>query len=119
MPQYQGGQDQLLADIGKQLVYPAIAKEAKQEGRVFVKFIVAVDGSIQAVQLFQGISYKLKYPGNAGEQKVSMIIPPAAQALNEAALNAVRNLPGKWTPGRQDGKAVAVFYTVPITFSLK
>ncbi|WP_167855293.1 energy transducer TonB [Hymenobacter wooponensis] len=119
MPQYQGGQKQLLADIGKAVVYPEIAKAEKLEGRVFVRFIVAADGTIQAAELQKGIGYSLTYPNGEGKPTLTKVVTPAAQAMNDMALNAVRNLPGKWTPGRQDGKPVAVFYTVPITYSLK
>lgn len=119
MPEYPGGQAQLLADIGKLVVYPATALAEKLEGRVFVKFIVAPDGILQAAQLQKGIDYEVKYPGADGQQQTTRITTPAAQALNEAALKAIRNLPGKWKPGRQNGQPVAVFYTVPITFSLK
>ncbi|MBT9393066.1 TonB family protein [Hymenobacter sp. NST-14] len=106
MPEYEGGQEKLLDDIGKLVKYPPAAIAAKVEGRAFVKFIVGADGTIQAATVQKGVAK----PGT----------PAAlAQELDEIALNAVRNLPGKWTPGRKDGKAVAVSYTVPITFALK
>lgn len=105
MPEYAGGMNKLLTDITQQLRYPAAALKAGLEGKVFVDFIIASDGSMQAVSLKKGITA----PAN---------MAPAAQAMNEAALDAVRNLPGKWTPGSQDGKQVAVSYTVPIAFTL-
>jgi hypothetical protein len=119
MPEYQGGQAQLLADIGKAVVYPEIAKAEKLEGRVFVKFIVAADGSIQAAEVQKGIGYNVEVPDGGGKPVLTKVVTPAAQAMNDMALNAVRNLPGKWKPGTQAGKPVAVFYTVPITYSLK
>ncbi|NVO85450.1 M56 family metallopeptidase [Hymenobacter terrestris] len=108
MPEYAGGQEQLLADIGKLVKYPPAAAAAKVEGRAFVKFVVSADGIIQAAELQKG----------AGEDKPS-VSKALAQQLDEASLNAVRNLPGKWTPGRQNGKPVPVYYTIPITFSVK
>ncbi|MCX6261098.1 MAG: energy transducer TonB, partial [Bacteroidia bacterium] len=39
-------------------------------------------------------------------------------ALDEEALRVVRTLPG-FKPGRQGGKAVPVWYMVPINFTLK
>ncbi|TGE05410.1 M56 family metallopeptidase [Hymenobacter fodinae] len=119
MPEYPGGPEQLLADIGKAVVYPESAKAEKLEGRVFVRFIVGTDGTIQAAELQKGIGYNIKVPDGGGKPVVTKVVTPAAQAMNDMALNAVRNLPGKWKPGTQDGKPVAVFYTVPITFSLK
>ncbi|UOQ66570.1 M56 family metallopeptidase [Hymenobacter volaticus] len=106
MPEYAGGLKQLMIDLGKGIQYPEAAKDAKIQGKAFVGFIVAEDGSVQAVELKKGV--------NAPQE-----LEAEAKALNEAALAAVRNLPGKWTPGSQDGKKVAVSYTVPIMFALK
>ncbi len=106
MPEYAGGEAKLLSDIGQLVTYPAEAKAAKLEGRVLIKFIITPAGNIEATEISQGIV--------ATPPQV-----PAAQLLNKEALNAVRNLPGKWKPGRQGGQAVAVVYTIPITFSLK
>ncbi|UOQ75630.1 M56 family metallopeptidase [Hymenobacter sp. 5516J-16] len=119
MPEYAGGSKQLLADIGKLAQYPAVAKAEKLGGRVFITFIVAADGSLQNIHIREAIQGQVKDFGADGEQMVATLTTPAAQALNEVALNAVRNLPGRWQPGRQDGKAVAVLYTVPITFTPK
>ncbi|WP_375435858.1 TonB family protein, partial [uncultured Hymenobacter sp.] len=105
MPEYSGGMKQLLTDL-QQLQYPAAAIAAKLEGKVFVSFVVVEDGSIQDVKLQKGMS-----DANGSDA--------ASKEMDEAALAAVRNLPGKWTPGSQDGKKVAVSYTVPITFALK
>ncbi|WP_242478804.1 energy transducer TonB [Hymenobacter lapidiphilus] len=119
MPEYAGGQTQLLTDIGRLTQYPPIALNEKLEGKVFVRFIIGADGSMQAIDIQKGIETSISYSDSKGEPQTTKIVTPAAQALNAAALNAVRNLPGKWTPGRQEGKAVAVEYTIPITFSLK
>ena len=119
MPEYAGGQEKLLADVGKLVKYPAVALAEKIEGRVFVKFIIGADGAMQAIHLHKGIGTAVVNSDTPGEEQVESAATPGAQALNETALNTVRHLPGKWTPGRQNGKAVAVHYIVPITFSLK
>ncbi|RAK64700.1 M56 family metallopeptidase [Hymenobacter edaphi] len=106
MPEYQGGMDQLMQDLGALVQYPDAAREAQLEGKAFIGFVVDTDGSIRDVKLQRAISTS-----------------PAKQALadelNDAALRAVRALPGRWTPGRQAGQPVAVAYTIPITFALK
>ncbi|WP_324673217.1 TonB family protein [Hymenobacter sp. GOD-10R] len=104
-PQYPGGLGQLAKDIAQRVRYPAAARAMQVEGPVFVSFIVAEDGSIQAVELKKGIA-RLKGLETVGKE------------MDEAAVTAVRNLPGKWTPGRQGGKAVAVSFTVPVVFLL-
>ncbi|RSK49511.1 energy transducer TonB [Hymenobacter rigui] len=119
MPEYAGGQLQLLQDIGRLVKYPQAAKDAKLEGRVFVKFIVTPEGIIQAAQITKGIETSVKRSATGAATVKTQAVTPEARAMNEAALAAVQNLPGKWTPGRQDGKPVAVEYTIPITFSLK
>ncbi|MBO0358320.1 TonB family protein [Hymenobacter sp. BT186] len=111
IPVYQGGMSRLVKDISFNMhyEYPAIAKMAiqeKVEGQVFVKFTVATDGTVQAVQVQKGI------PTNSLQQQA------AARGLEQLAVKVVQDLPGRWTPGTQDGTPVAVSYTVPIAFYL-
>lgn len=118
MPEYQGGMEQLMRDLGQLVKYPESAQAAKLEGKVFVSFVVAADGTMQDVKVRKGISHPLTAPGKDGKPVTTTISTPADQALDAAALRAVQQLPGRWTPGRQDGKPVAVAYTIPITFAL-
>ena len=37
--------------------------------------------------------------------------------LDEEAIRVIETMP-KWTPGKKDGKAVSVQYTIPIMFKL-
>jgi protein TonB len=37
---------------------------------------------------------------------------------DEAAVKAIRKTSGKWTPGRQNGRAVRVYYNMPVKFKL-
>ncbi|MDF7814430.1 energy transducer TonB [Hymenobacter sp. YC55] len=106
MPEYAGGQGQLLADLIQRLRYPAAAKAAKLDGVAFVKFVVAEDGSVKDVALQKGV---LAPKG----------LEAVAEEMNQAALATLHNLPRKWTPGIQRGKEVAVYYDVPITFLLE
>jgi len=105
MPEYPGGQAKLMQDLGAAIKYPAAAKTAQLEGKVFVQFIVGADGTMQAVSLKKGVQ------APAGQAA-------AAKALDEAAVRAVQSLNAHWTPGRNKGKAVAVSYIVPLTFAL-
>lgn len=106
MPEYQGGMMQLMQDLGQLVKYPAAAREARLEGKVFINMVIGPDGTMHDVKLMKGVGT------SPAKQEL-------ADALNEAALRAVRQLPGRWTPGRQDGQPVAVAYTIPITFALK
>ncbi|QNH62036.1 TonB family protein [Hymenobacter sediminicola] len=104
MPVYPGGPTQLLRDLTASVVYPEVAVGTNVGGNVLVDFIVAPNGRIYEVKLNKGI---VSGPGQEA----------AAQALNEAAVAAVQRLKKKWQAGRQNGKAVAVSFTVPLAFA--
>ena len=89
------GQDKVSVWIEEHIQYPADAKQAKIEGRVIVEFIIDKDGSIIEPKIVKGVS----------------------DSLNDEALRLVRSMP-RWTPGRQNGKAVQTRYTLPINFRL-
>lgn len=91
MPELIGG----LASIQKNIKYPEIAKKAGVEGRVFVQFVVNVDGTVSDPVVVRGIG--------AG--------------CDEEALRAVAQ--AKFKPGRQRGQPVPVKMSLPITFKLK
>lgn len=82
--------------LSQELVYPAAAKEAGIEGRVFIQFVVQVDGSLKDMMVIKGVS----------------------DALDAEALRAFQALNLKWEPGRKDGKAVPVRMVMPISFQL-
>lgn len=96
MPSFPGGQGALMAYIASNLVYPATARESMIQGRVIVGFVVERDGSISNV-------------------KVSRSVDPA---LDKEAMRVVKSMP-KWKPGKQNGSAVRVKYTVPVIFRLE
>lgn len=90
-PQLIGG----LRALSRRVLYPEGARRAGIEGNVFVQFIVDTDGRVKDAFIFD-----TDHP-----------------ALNDAALLAVRG--SRFTPGLQDGEAVRVRFTVPITFRLR
>ena len=96
MPVFPGGQEALLAYIGKNIKYPPMALRNQVEGRVFIKFVVGPDGSVTNAEVQKGIG--------AG--------------CDEESLRVIRTLP-RFTPGKQNGRAVPVYFTVPVTFAIK
>lgn len=94
MPQFPGGVKAMMEYISKNLQYPEDAKQAKKSGRVIARFTVQEDGSIADVEIIRG-----SYP-----------------SLDAEAIRVLSGMP-QWQPGMQDGKAVAVKYTVPIMFN--
>ena len=96
MPQYPGGDHVLLKFIAQSIKYPTDAQEAGVQGRVICSFVVDKKGNIVEPKIIRGID----------------------PSLDAEALRVIGMMP-RWTPGRQDGKAVRVLYTVPITFRLQ
>jgi len=96
MPEFPGGQTELLKYIGSKMKYPAIARENNIEGRVIVKFVVNETGQITAPQVLRDIG------GGCGEE----------------ALRVIKTMP-KWNPGKQRGKPVKVEFTMPVFFKLE
>jgi protein TonB len=93
-------QKKMLEYVYKNIKYPAIARENGIQGRAVVQFVVEKDGKITDAKV-------LRDPG-AG---------PGAEALR--VVNAMNNLPERWTPGKQRGKPVRVQFTLPVSFKLE
>ena len=95
MPTFPGGMRECMNYLSKSIKYPAEAIDKKIQGRVIVQFVVKEDGSISEAKVVRGID----------------------PLLDKEALRVTNSMP-KWTPGKQDGKAVSVKYTIPISFKL-
>lgn len=95
MPEFPGGEEALIVFIQKNTNYPAIARENQVEGTVYVDFVVEKDGAISNVKVRRGLG--------AG--------------CDEEATRVIKMFP-KWKPGRQNGRAQRVQYTVPVKFRL-
>lgn len=92
-PEFPGGTSGLAKWLGDNIKYPAEAAKQGIEGRVIVQFVIGSDGTVSDAKLMR----------------------PVNPLLDQEALRVISAMP-KWTPGKQDGKAVAVKYTMPITF---
>ena len=95
MPQYPGGPQALFNYISENIRYPKEAKDNNEQGRVIITFVVKKDGSIDDAKVVKSVS----------------------SSLDTEALRVLNAMPN-WTPGRQNGEAVNVKYTIPITFRL-
>lgn len=96
MPQFPGGDAELLGFIAKSLHYPAIAQENGVQGKVYIRFVVSKNGTVQDVTILKSLD----------------------PYCDKEAVRVIKMLP-KWIPGRQNGVNVPVYYTVPITFKLQ
>jgi protein TonB len=96
MPQFPGGDAALFEYLSTHIKYPTIAEENGVQGRVIVTFVVERDGSITDVKVVKSVD----------------------PSLDKEASRVVAGMP-KWIPGKQNGSAVRVKYTVPVTFRLQ
>lgn len=92
MPRFNGDMAKFMNENFK---YPQRAIDDHTEGKVFLSFVVGADGIIEGIKVLKGIS----------------------KECDEEAIRVVKNMPA-WIPGKQSGKAVAVHFTLPITFKL-
>lgn len=96
-PEFPGGMSALMKYLRDNMNYPRVCKKNKIQGKTYVHFIVGSDGTIRDVEVQR----------SSGDVY-----------LDKEAVRVVKSMP-KWNPGRQDGKAVAVEFTLPIVFRLK
>ncbi len=96
MPEYPGGQEEMVLFIQKNVHYPNEARDENIQGIVYVNFIVETTGKVANIKVIRGV-----YP-----------------SLDAEAVRVVKLMP-RWKPGTQKGKPVRVTFNLPINFSLK
>lgn len=96
MPSFPGGEAEMMRFIGENLRYPVVAQENGIQGRVVIRFVVTATGGVDDVQIMRGLD----------------------PSCDREAIRVVKSMP-KWTAGRQNGKNVAVYFTLPILFRLR
>ena len=96
MPQFPGGPSALFEFLSKNIQYPKEAEDANLQGRVIVSFVVEKDGSVSNAK----------------------VVRPIDPLLDAEALRVVNSMP-KWIPGKQNGEAFRVKYTIPVTFRVE
>ena len=95
-PQFPGGETALLKYLQENIKYPPKALKDSIQGRVVVQFVVDKAGKVGEVKVVRSVN----------------------KELDDEAVRIVKTLP-KFYPGRQNGQAIAVWYTVPVTFKLQ
>lgn len=97
MPEFPGGQQEMMKFLAENIKYPVIAQENNVQGRVICQFVVEKDGKVTDIQV-------VRSSGDA--------------SLDKEAKRVIESMP-KWKPGKQRGKAVRVKYTIPVNFRLQ
>lgn len=96
MPQFPGGVEEMLKFIRDNLRYPNEVGEIDVEGRVTIRFVVNRNGDVTDVTIIRGLE----------------------PSFDKEAIRIVKMMP-RWIPGRQNGRNVPVYYTLPIVFKLQ
>jgi TonB family protein len=95
MPSFPGGENELKNFIDSNLKYPVESVKNKEQGKVFLRFVVNKTGKIEKAEIIRSVS----------------------RLLDKEAYRVVNLLPD-FIPGKQNGKNVNVYYTLPIAFKL-
>ena len=96
MPTFPGGDAALMKWLSSHIQYPTMAQENNVQGRVVVQFVVTKTGQVGEVKVVRSVD----------------------KDLDREAVRVCKSLP-KFVPGRQNGQAVNVWYTLPVTFKLQ
>ncbi|MDR2682588.1 MAG: TonB family protein [Dysgonamonadaceae bacterium] len=96
MPSFPGGDKAMMQWLYDNIQYPVIAQEQGIQGRVIVRFVVGPDGSVGAAEVQRSLDL----------------------SCDREALRVIKKMP-KWIPGKQNGQAVSVYYTLPVLFKLQ
>ena len=96
MPQFPGGDMELMKFLSSNIRYPVVMSENNIQGKVIIGFIVSKTGVISDVTVLRSLD-------PAGDKE---------------AIRVVKSLP-RWIPGKQNGENVNVRFTLPITFRLQ
>jgi TonB family protein len=93
MPEFPQGDKALKKYLKNNLRYPDAAKKAGIKGKIYVRFVIERDGSIGTVTIVKSLSPE----------------------CDEEAIRLVKSMP-KWIPGKQNGKEVAVYDVLAVSF---
>ena len=95
MPEFPGGQVEMIKFLSKNINYPTVALEQGVQGSIYVQFVIWKDGSVREVKVLRGVG----------------------SSLDNEAIRVIKMMPN-WEPGTQRGIPVNTRYTLPIKFKL-
>lgn len=96
MPEFPGGEAALGEFIATHFqVSDSARKSQLNTARIIVRFVVTETGSVSEIKTMNKVGF----------------------GLEEEAIRVVGSFP-KWKPGRQNGKPVPVYFTLPITIAI-
>jgi len=123
LPQFPGGETELMGWLARNVKYPSEAIEYGVQGRIFVQFVVEKDGSISDIKIAKVsdgraivvTAYKAK--DDSPEELNKENEEKGLKALQDESIRVVKAMP-KWKPGTNKGKPVRSYFNLPIMFRL-
>jgi protein TonB len=97
MPEFPGGMEAYKKFLVDNIKYPELAKEMGIEGKCYLRFVVTETGKITDVVVVKGI--------------------PGGEMCDKEARRVLRMMPD-WKPGKNQGKAVSCYVTMPVAFKM-
>lgn len=94
---FPGGMSALSKFLGENIKYPQRAVDERISGRLYIQFVVDSEGYIDAVKVKKGVS--------------------GCPECDQEAVRVVKMMP-QWKPARNNNKAVASYFNLPVTFVL-
>ncbi|WP_281634612.1 M56 family metallopeptidase [Flavobacterium luteolum] len=91
-PQFPGGIEKFYMFVGQNFKMPEEFSKQKKDGKLFIEFMVEKDGSLSEFKIVKDLGY------GAGEEAIRVL-----------------KLSPKWIPATENGQAVQVSYSLPIT----
>jgi protein TonB len=95
LPEFWGGQQELINFLSKTIVYPTDAREKDIGGRVVVQFVIDREGKVRQPEIKRSVY----------------------ESLDREALRVISAMP-PWKPGKQQGKTVNTYFVLPIIFRI-
>lgn len=94
-PEFPGGPDKFIEFVKSNMIYPPLATESHLEGKVYLEFVINVDGSVTDIKVIRKLGL----------------------GTDEEAVRLLK-LTNKWLPGSVNGKRVRTKNNIFINFSL-
>ena len=94
--EFPGGITELMKYLRDNLRYPEIARDAAIQGRVVLRFVVEKDGSVSNISILKSIH----------------------ELLDKEAIRVTKGMKN-WSPGKQGGRSVRSYFTLPVNFKLE
>ncbi len=95
MPEFPGGEKELIKYLSKNVKYPIVARENGVQGRVVVQFFITSTGKIKDITILKSVESSL----DSEAMRVTSLMPD-------------------WSPAKLNGKPVNVKFTMPISFKI-